>query len=51
MEQLINQLRDTIDSKQRDKLCIQIYDLRSGGRKAPKQVKIKEVLAWIKGDE
>lgn len=45
---LTNQLKQTTDPKERDELCIKIYDIRSGGRKrVPDKLKIKEINTLI----
>lgn len=51
LQQLINQAKNTSEPttpkevKELEQLYVQIYDLRSGGRKVPKKVKILEIKA------
>ena len=53
LHELITQARDlqgTTEPKQckeLEDLYVKIYDTRSGGRKAPKKVKIKEVISLL----
>lgn len=52
LKQLIAQVKQTTDPKERNELYVKIYDIRSGGRsRVPIKVKIKEIRVLIETDQ